>query len=98
MNDNHNLLICYTILYRILDESYRMLQRRRREEFSCRKHSFQQQGDLPTDGPLPGAYVTLAIVEAEVWLQITNAVARQPINAEVARIADTLSLPTPAIH
>lgn len=29
MNDNHNLLTCYTILYRSLDKSYRMLQQRR---------------------------------------------------------------------
>lgn len=98
MNGNHNLLTCYTTLYRILDKSYRTLQQRRLQELSSRRHSFQQQGDLPTDGPLPRAYVTLAIVQAEVWLQVTNAVAWQPINAEVARIADALSFPTPAIH
>lgn len=42
---------------------------------------FKEQDDLPTDGPLPRAYVTLPIVQAEVWLQITNAVAWQLINA-----------------
>lgn len=97
-NNNHNLLTFYTILYRSLDKSYRMLEQRRQQEFSSRKHNFQQQSDLPTDGPLPRAYVTLAVVQAEVWLQITNAVAWQPINAEVARIADTLSFPIPAIY
>lgn len=58
----------------------------------------QKDDDLPANGALPRADVALAIVQAEVWLQITNAVARQPIDAQVAGIADTLSLPTPAIH
>lgn len=57
-----------------------------------------EQDDLPAYGALPGADVALAIVQAEVGLQITDAVARQPIDAQVAGIADTLSLPTPAIH
>lgn len=61
-------------------------------------HVHQTEDDLPTYGPLPRADVALAIIQAEVGLQITNAIAGQPVDAQVARIADTLSFPTPAIH
>lgn len=52
----------------------------------------------PADGSLAGDDVTLAIIEAKVSLQLTDALTGQAIHAEVASIADTLRLARPLVH
>jgi len=44
-------------------------------------HTSKSQDDLPTDGPLPRADVALPVIQAKIWLQITNAIAWQPVDA-----------------
>lgn len=53
---------------------------------------------LPADGSLAGDDVTLAVVLAEVSLQVADALTRQAVHAEVAGVADALRLPRPLVH
>ena len=43
-------------------------------------------------------YLTLAPVLAEVWSDLTDALAGEPIHGEVAGVAQTLGLFAPAVH
>lgn len=52
----------------------------------------------PADGSLAGDDVTLAVIEAKVSPQLTDALTRQAVHAEVASVADTLRLPRPLVH
>ena len=51
----------------------------------------------PADGALAGDDVTLAVVEAEVRLQLADALAGQAVHAEVAGVAHALRLPRPLV-
>lgn len=52
----------------------------------------------PADGSLAGDDVTLAVIEAKVCLELTDALTRQAINAEVTRVTNTLRLSRPLVH
>lgn len=52
----------------------------------------------PADGALASDDVTLAIVEAEVELQLADAPTRQTVHAQVPGGTNTLRLPGPAVH
>lgn len=53
---------------------------------------------LPADGALSRNYVTFAIIEAEVVLDVTDALTRQAVDAYVAWVTHALRLPRPLIH
>lgn len=52
----------------------------------------------PADGSLSRDDVTLAVIEAEVCLQFTDALTGQAVYAEVASVTDALCLPRPLVH
>lgn len=52
----------------------------------------------PADGSLARDDVTLAVIEAEVSLQLTDTLTGQAIHAEVASITDALRFPRPFVH
>lgn len=62
------------------------------------RHVNHRDADPPADGSLTGDYVTLAIVEAEVCLQLADALTGQAVHTEVPRVADALRLPRPPVH
>ena len=53
---------------------------------------------IPADGPLARDDVTFAVIEAEVGPQLADALARQPVDAEVSSGAHALGLASPPVH
>lgn len=61
-------------------------------------HITPHNPDPPADGSLVGDDVTLAVIEAKVGLQLTDALTGQAVHAEIAGVTDTLRLPRPLVH
>lgn len=52
----------------------------------------------PADGSLARDDVTLAVIEAEVSLQLTDTLTGQAVHTEVSSVTDALCLPRPLVH
>lgn len=61
--------------------------------FQLSRHVNHWDANPPADGSLTRNYVTLAIVEAEICLQLTDTLTGQAVHTEVPRVTNALRLP-----